>query len=88
MVTAVKRPVGETQGKVAEDLTPDNATAPAPTYVILVGRLEAAACGLFQGPVTGGPARFGVWPTRRDGVVLERHGGAGPAGGSGVHVRA
>jgi hypothetical protein len=30
MVTAVKRPAGETRGKVAADLTPDNATAPAP----------------------------------------------------------
>jgi hypothetical protein len=30
MVTAVKRPAGETRGKVAADLKPDNATAPAP----------------------------------------------------------
>jgi hypothetical protein len=30
MVTAVKRPAGETRGKWLRDLTPDNATAPAP----------------------------------------------------------
>jgi hypothetical protein len=30
MVTAVKRPAGETREKWLRDLTPDNATAPAP----------------------------------------------------------
>jgi hypothetical protein len=36
-VTAVKRPAGETRGKLAADLTPGNATAPALDPTALMG---------------------------------------------------
>ena len=89
MVTAVKRPAGETRGKWLQDLTPGNATAPAPdpTSGDLAGLKDVDGFGELPG-APGAAAELAQDPPGLELGVGAFAGGAEPGMGAvGVLLR-